>query len=239
MMKRLLVLIVVSLCFSATLSADSEEHWSYDHNGSKHWGEENTICDAGKAQSPINIISNKTASTLKDFEIVFYEKLAYKADVIDNGHSIKVIPKNNPHVVINGEKYILVQFHYHGKSEHSVDGKFYDLVVHGVCQNPKTKALAVVGIFYEEGKSNKLLERVLNHIGDTVVITKNLLPKHKEEYYHYRGSLTTPPCSENVEWYILKRPLEASKEQIAKMRIYYVNNFRPVQELHNRVIDEH
>ena len=221
------------------LSASGESHWGYNNDGSKKWGKDAPTCDLGKAQSPINIISSTATHTIQQFELEFHPKLAFKANVIDNGHSIKVTPIHPPYITIDKRKYNLLQFHYHGKSEHSVDGKFYDLVVHAVYEEEKSKELAVVGIFFEEGKEDKILAKVLENINKSIIITSNLLPSDREHYYHYKGSLTTPPCSENVNWYILKQPMQASKAQIEALRKYYTNNYRPIQELYNRKIDMH
>ena len=233
-MFRYLFLFITMIAF-----AEDDEHWGYANNGTESWSENSRTCNRGEAQSPINIISGAAKHMSKKSELEFHSNVMYRADVIDNGHSIKVTPKRKPYLSIDGEDYTLLQFHYHGKSEHSVNGKFYDLVVHAVCQNENTKALVVVAVFYVEGKENKLLKQILNNVGSTILVLNINLPNQMEEYYHYTGSLTTPPCTENVQWYILKVPEEASKQQIIAMRKYYVNNFRPIQELHNRVIDEH
>jgi carbonic anhydrase len=72
---------------------------------------------------------------------------------------------------------------------------------------------------------------------EAVLNPKDLLPQNDKEYYHYEGSLTTPPCSEKVQWYLLKTPKSASKEQIEKFRKYYTDNERPLQKLHDRIIE--
>jgi len=160
------------------------------------------------------------------------------AKVIDNGHSIKVTPKEGGTVQLHGETFKLLQFHFHGKSEHTIDGKRYDMVAHLVHQNPKTKQLAVIAVFFEEGKNNPVLDNVLSGLDKEIRIDPaDLLPKDTSHYFHYVGSLTTPPCSENVQWYLLKQPAQASKEQIEAFRKYYVDNERPVQELHDRKIE--
>lgn len=63
----------------------------------------------------------------------------------------------------------------------------------------------------------------------------DLLPANLA-YYHYQGSLTTPPCTEGVKWYVLEAPVEASAEQIAAFAKIFSNNFRPVQPLFGRKI---
>ena len=160
------------------------------------------------------------------------------AKVIDNGHSIKVTPKVGGKIELHGETFHLLQFHFHGKSEHTVDGKRYDMVAHLVHQNPKTKQLAVVAVFFEEGKNNPILDNILSGVGKNIRIDpQDILPADTAHYYHYIGSLTTPPCSENVQWYLLKQPATASKDQIDAFRKYYVDNERPVQELYDREIE--
>ncbi len=214
------------------------KHWNYSENGPTHWGEFSKTCSEGKAQSPINILSAKSVELNPKYDIALDEDVHTKAKVIDNGHSIKVTPTKGGTISLNGEKFKLLQFHFHGKSEHTVDGKRYDLVAHMVHQNPKTKQLAVVAVFFKEGKKNPLLDKVLKGVNKEIdVDPQDLLPADKAHYYHYVGSLTTPPCSENVQWYLLKQPAEASKEQIEAFRKYYVGNERPVQELNDRAIE--
>ena len=172
------------------------------------------------------------------YDLSLHEDIHTKAKVIDNGHSIKVTPEKGGTITLNGETFTLLQFHFHGKSEHTVDGKRYDMVAHLVHQNPKTKQLAVVAVFFEEGKKNALLDTVLGGIGKEINIDpQDILPADTQHYFHYVGSLTTPPCSENVQWYLLKQPAQASKEQIEAFRKYYVDNERPVQELYDRTIE--
>jgi len=215
-----------------------DKHWDYSQNGPTHWGEFSTTCDKGQAQSPINIIPGKTVSMNHQFDLHLSEDVHTTAQVIDNGHSIKVTPKVGGTVELHGETFNLLQFHFHGKSEHTVDGKRYDMVAHLVHQNPKTKQLAVVAVFFEEGKNNPFLDNIIGGIGQNIRIDpQDILPADTAHYYHYIGSLTTPPCSENVQWYLLKTPSYASKDQINAFRKYYVDNERPVQELHDRKIE--
>jgi len=112
------------------------------------------------------------------------------------------------------------------------------MVAHLVHQNPKTKQLAVVAVFFEEGAPHQILDDVVNNVGASIKINpQDLLPEDVASYYHYVGSLTTPPCSENVQWYLLKTPKTASKQQIEHFREFYVDNERPVQELHDRRVE--
>ena len=215
-----------------------EKHWNYAENGPTHWQEFSQTCGTGHHQSPINIIPGKTVSMNHQYDLTMHENVDSMASIIDNGHSIKVTPKQSGTITLNGEKFKLLQFHFHGKSEHTVDGKRYDMVMHMVHQDPKTKQLAVVAVFFKEGKANPFLDKIINNVGGEAEIDpQDLLPKDTADYYHYIGSLTTPPCSENVQWYLLKEPVEASKAQIDAFRKYYVDNERPVQELYDRTVE--
>ncbi len=214
------------------------KHWNYKQNGPAHWGEFSKTCAIGHAQSPINIVPSKTIKLDKDHRLSINENILTTAKVIDNGHSIKVTPKEGGSISVNGEKFKLLQFHFHGSSEHTVDGKQYDMVAHLVHQNPETKQLAVLAVFFEEGEKSAIFDTILTGIDKEVQLNpKNLLPADKNNYYHYVGSLTTPPCSENVEWYLLKEPAQASKEQIEAFRKYYLKNYRPTQKLNDRKIE--
>jgi len=212
-------------------------HWDYSENGPAHWKEFSETCGLGKHQSPVNIVQEKTVALDPQFALNLDEDIHTTASIIDNGHSIKVTPKPGATIKLNGQTFNLLQFHFHGKSEHTVDGKRYGMVAHFVHQNPITKQLAVVAVFFEEGEANPVLDTIMDRVGKQADLNpQDLLPSDTTKYYHYTGSLTTPPCSENVQWYLLKQPSTASKAQIEAFRKYYVDNERPVQELNDRKI---
>ncbi len=244
-MKKILIAAVTtamlfSLAYAESTShanASPEKHWDYAESGPTHWGEFSKTCSEGRAQSPINILPGKTVTIDPKDVIRLDDDVDSVATVIDNGHSIKVTPKKGGRTIFRGDTYQLLQFHFHGKSEHTVDGKRYDMVVHYVHQNLKTGNLLVVAIFFEEGKENPVLNTIISNVGKDITINpRDLAPKERKNFYHYVGSLTTPPCSENVQWFLLKNPAQASKEQITAFRKYYVDNQRPVQELNDREI---
>jgi carbonic anhydrase len=204
-------------------------HWDYETHGPACWGEFAQECQTGHLQSPINIVSKKSKPLKGSLSLKMNEDMHTTADVVDNGHAIQVNVKDGGKLILDGREYTLVQFHFHGHSEHTIDGKQYALEGHLVHKSADGH-LAVVGIMFNEGKNNPVLDNVLGGIGRTIRIDpQDLLPEDKKHYYHYVGSLTTPPCTEGVQWYVLKAPMTASKDQIADMRAYYDHNFRPVQ----------
>ncbi len=215
----------------------SEAHWDYDKHGPAHWGEFSETCSKGKEQSPIDIQNVQTKPLPEKYVLKLDEDRHTIAQVVDNGHSIKITPDKGGDLYIDGEKFQLLQFHYHGLSENTVDGKHFDLEMHMVHQNKDGK-LAVIGVFYTEGKNNPALDNILGNVGEKIRIDPvDILPADIQHYYHWKGSLTTPPCSENVEWFLMRTPVEASKDQIAALRKYYNHNYRPTQPLNGRAVE--
>ncbi len=221
-------------------------HWSHHkgNDGPENW---KNLCDGfsdcgGNSQSPINII---TDSIVKNNELTA-PKFSYgksRVSIINNGHTIQFNVDQGSSVILNGKEYQLLQFHYHALSEHKIDGKHYPIEVHFVHKHNDTD-FAVLGIMFIEGKENTLFTNYLinfptskeNFKSDTTIELLNLFPKNKS-YFNYSGSLTTPPCSEVVNWYVLKNPVEASKEQIETFSKILANNFRPIQPLNYRKVE--
>ena len=239
MTKTLLALSAAALLFTTVAFAEEQHgetpaaahqaHWDYETHGPTCWGDFAQECQKGHLQSPINIDSHKSLPLEGSLSLKMNEDIHTTADVVDNGHAIQVNVNNGGKLILDGREYTLVQFHFHGHSEHTIDGKQYALEGHLVHKSVDGH-LAVVGIMFNEGKNNPVLDNVLGGIGRTIRIDpQDLLPEDKKHYYHYMGSLTTPPCTEGVQWYILKAPMTASKDQIADMRAHYDHNFRPVQ----------
>lgn len=223
-------------------------HWSHHkgEDGPENWKnlcEEFADC-GGQAQSPINII-NKEVSIGKDLAIPQFNYEKSKVNIINNGHTIQFNVDGNSIVKLNNKDYNLLQFHFHALSEHTIDGKHAPIEVHFVHKHSDTD-FAVIGVMYTEGKQNELLKKYLDKFptnkgeykSEDMIDIFNLLPKNKS-YYYYKGSLTTPPCTEIVNWYVLKNPIEASKEQIQKFSKILHNNYRPIQNLNGRKIKQY
>jgi carbonic anhydrase len=247
-MKKILLAVsaAVLLC-STTIYAEEQQdgnhttmhqaHWDYDTHGPSCWGDFAQECQKGHLQSPINIDTHKSFALNGSLALKMNEDVHTTAEVVDNGHAIQVNVKNGGKLVLDGREYILMQFHFHGHSEHTIDGKQYALEGHLVHKSADGN-LAVIAVMFNEGKNNPVLDNVLGGIGRVIRIDpQDLLPQDKKHYYHYVGSLTTPPCSEGVQWYILKQTASASKDQIMDMRKYYNKNFRTPQPIYNRKLE--
>ncbi len=233
-----MIKITLALLASATMMfANSKAHWDYDKHGPAHWGEFSSTCKIGKSQSPINVKTVDTVNLNSANRLILDEDCNTIAKVIDNGHSIKVTPEGGGKITLNGVDYKLLQFHFHGLSENTVNGVHYDLEMHMVHQNADGK-LAVVSVLYLEGENNPLLDNILGGVGRDIRVNPNdLLPDNTKRYYHWKGSLTTPPCSEDVEWYMMKEAQSASADQIEAFRKYYDDNYRPTQPLNGRKVE--
>lgn len=244
-MNKSVFLLSMTLIFSGVVFADhSIPKWDYQgKNSPENWGkisQEFAICATGKMQSPINI-SNSIQSANHQ-KINFFYKATPKAEIND-GRTIEVQYGKGAYVDIDGHKYDLIQFHFHSPAEHLLQGKQYPLEMHLVHQD-KDGHLVVVGIWFKEGKENKILDSVWKVMpqkaGQKVNVSnidlQKLMPKNVD-FFRYEGSLTTPPCTEGVNWFIFKQPLEVSKEQIKKFQqTIKESNNRPIQPLNDRKI---
>ncbi|MGE5547481.1 MAG: carbonic anhydrase [Solirubrobacterales bacterium] len=225
----------------------SEVHWSYEgHGGPAEWGKvsnEFAACETGRDQSPINIVQAIPAE-LADFQ-VHYQPQALA--VVNNGHTIQVNFNPGSFIQFEGERYDLVQYHFHTPSEHAVAGKRSPMEVHLVHKGATSGKLTVLGVMMVAGKANPTIEAVWaampaepgpeRTVAEVVLDPAALLPADRG-YFRYEGSLTTPPCSEVVHWVNLKRPIEVTQAQLDRFPQLFPMNARPLQPVNRRFILE-
>jgi len=222
-----------------TAHAGGKAHWGYEGEmGPAKWGDAYPLCGTGKAQSPIDIRGPFEKGTAAI-------KLDYKPSplkILNNGHTVQVNVDPGSKLTTSDGTFQLLQFHFHKSSEELIDGKPSAMVAHFVHKSDDGK-LAVVGVLINEGAENPLIKQLWSHAptkeGPEVAVAgasidpKGLMPA-KLNYYAYDGSLTTPPCTEGVRFYILKEKMTVSKEQLAAFP--FKANARPVQPLNGRKI---
>ena len=245
-----LLLAVAGWLPAATAPAD--EHatghpaWSYSGpTGPEHWKDvspETAVCGLGKHQSPIDIRDTAKAK----LPAIEFHYASAPLRVIDNGHTVMVSYAPGSAIVVDGKSYELQQFHFHEPSEELVRGHAYPLVAHLVHKNAQGE-LAVVAVLLKQGNANAFLASIWKNLpaakdvenapAGVSINVADLLPA-RHGYYTYTGSLTTPPCSENVTWFVLKLPADASAGQIEMFRTHYSHNARPVQPLNDRTVRE-
>ncbi|HYE25169.1 MAG TPA: carbonic anhydrase family protein [Clostridia bacterium] len=219
-------------------------HWSYDGEaGPEHWGDltpEYSTCKTGLSQSPINI-TNAVSASLPPIDF-HYSPSPLK--ITDNGHTVQVTYAPGSYLVAGGKRYDLVQFHFHHPSEEQINGSRADLVIHLVHKSAEGK-LAVVAVLFDEGTANPAMEAVVNKLPavkehelltDATVNAEDILPS-KRSYYAFSGSLTTPPCTEGVQWFVMQTRSMLSKSALERLAKLYPDNTRPVQPLNGRVVE--
>jgi len=245
---RLMSLVIATLFMQSCDLIDNEDdaepeetEWSYEDTD---WTKLGYSECGGKVESPINIETNSTVKA--QLAPLVFDYAAVPATIVNTGHTIQANVKRKNFFSVNGAKFQLMQFHFHHLSEHKVNGTAYDMELHLVNQDSVTGNLAVVGVFLKQGAANAELAKFFNNLPATknqeMVVNDNinllnLMPANKK-YYTYTGSLTTPPCTQGVNWVILKTPIEISADQISAFAKLYANDARPVQPLNNRRVLE-
>jgi carbonic anhydrase len=226
--------------------AQQSSHWGYTgHKGPEYWSKldpANAACAVGKRQSPIDI-KDATTSSLTALKFDYHSS---PLSIIDNGHTIQVNYAPGSTFIAGGKTYVLKQFHFHHPSEEHVNGHGYDMVAHLVHADADGH-LAVVGVLFKTGNASALINQIWNNIptekdkavdvSGATINAADLLPSDVR-YFTFSGSLTTPPCSEDVTWFVLKSTGSLSHSQLAAFAKLFPNNARPIQPTNNREILE-
>jgi carbonic anhydrase len=219
-------------------------HWTYrGKNGPDHWGELDkafSTCKLGHHQSPIDIRAPKPA----DLPPIQFAYQPTPLHIVNNGHTIQVNYAPGSFITVGDKRYQLTQFHFHHPSEERINGKRFEMVAHLVHAAPDG-ALAVVAVLLDSGAANPLLAslwpQLPTHEGpeqklDNVHIdVTGLLPQDRG-YYTFTGSLTTPPCTEDVTWFVLKAATRISQGQADAFGKIYPRDARPIQPLYGREV---
>lgn len=243
-----------ALILCAGLSCHACIGFAQEHNMSANSPEQlytAPAADHGNRQSPLNIISSDSRHAVVH-KVRFNYHPSTKT-VLNLGHTVEVMYDNGNTLVYEGRPYDFKQFHFHTPSEHLIDGVTYPMELHMVHtlkqEGNQTPVYLVLGLLFKEGKANPFLDKFLNAIPDSTGATNHLSNEYIDinellaqagslHYYHYDGSLTTPPYTETVSWLLVKHIFEASPEQIEKLNRMEGNNARHFQELHDRKVDD-
>ena len=243
--SKIFILLIIAIIVSC--KSDKVEHWSYQgETAPEHWPEieKHTNCD-GLNQSPVNIIEfntvlNPSASNLS----VLYSPLTVLNKVENNGHSIQFSFYPGDSIIYQHKSYLLKQIHFHEPSEHIINGIIYPVEIHLVHVNDDNE-ITVLGILGMEGEESQLFEFLESFLplenGEEKIINQRLdltdLFPDVTDFYSYDGSLTTPPCTENVKWVVFKNPIVLSLDEVLKLKNNMpINNYRNEQPLNGRII---
>ncbi len=214
-------------------------HWDYEGSmGPENWGKEFPKCGRGKEQSPLDIkgpFQKVRFSVAPDYK-------PGPLRIVNNGHTIQVNVNPGSKLRIDGVPFDLLQFHFHRPSEEAINGKRQAMVAHFVHKSSDGE-LAVLGVLLQMGNENPAIKTLWEHAPakegpeqqpeGVAFNPASLLPRDLD-FYHYDGSLTTPPCTEKVKFYILRNMATISSEQVSQFP--FKMNARPLQPLNQRVI---
>jgi len=250
-LRNLAAIVLVGGFGFIGLNSASAADFSYNGDaGPAFWWEldqEWSAC-AGTAedarQSPIDIDRVRIDRSLKPLEL---QTFATTIDIFNNGHTIEqTYEDTGSSIYFDGRVYELQQFHFHTFSEHTVNDNRGMMEMHAVFNEPGSGDNLVIGQLFKIGKKeNRFIQTLIDaglpeKNGDTTQ-TDDLIDiadglTNTSSYYTYDGSLTTPACTENVTWVVLKKQSKLSHEQWDSFRRILGNNFRPLQKLNDRTI---
>lgn len=238
-MKKLLIALAVSAFIGGTANASG---WGYEgEHGPEHWGNVSQTCAAGVNQSPIDVTAAAKAN-LEPLKISYTGKVTA---LTNNGHSLQATVTGNNTLTVDGDVFELKQFHFHTPSENYVNHHQYPLEAHFVHAD-KDGNLAVVSVMYKVGEKNAQLDQLTETLPmaqqtqqlATAFNVSDMLPSSIEKYYRFNGSLTTPPCSEGVRWFVIKQTETLSDAQQKALQVMMGHNNRPLQSTNARLVIE-
>jgi len=248
--KTFIVLTVVALLLPVISQAQWKTPWDYEGKiGAEHWASldpDYAVCGSGKEQSPIDI---QDAQKARLPALRFVNKISPLKYLVNNGYTIRVnyhAPESGDWLIVGDQRYQLTQFHFHHPSEEYVNGKPSVMAVHLMYQASDGKVVGVT-VLLKAGNANATIQQLWDHMPATTgkeqeipgveINPADLLPRDTA-YYTYMGSLTAPPCTEGVRWYVLKTPVEVSAGQIEAFARLYPHDVRPLQPLNGRPVQE-
>lgn len=219
------------------------DSWSYPARNAD-WGGD---CLTGKEQSPIDLPLTVLASITDKPDLM--DKMQYTAvdfSGTDTGKGLKwMSEKDMGYLDYDNKKYGLVQFNIHSKSEHTIAGEQYELeiqMLHKAEDDPTKRVIVAVLCRGENfGASTFFTQLMTSMKTPTNIDLKGTLLNNLDttKYFGYPGSLTTPPCTEGVEWMVIAGECKVPKDFLIWVKQYasMKNNFRPPQKMGIRSVE--
>jgi carbonic anhydrase len=235
-------LIACPACASSVLAQESAPHWKYEgEHGTTKWGEMDSkfkACAVGSEQSPIDLTGAIPANVHR--LSIHWKPEAF--EIANNGHTIQLNAKDGSSANFGKTVAELKQFHFHTPSEHAFGGKRTAMEAHFVHAAPDGR-LSVIGVLMAAGKRHHGFAEIMRAApkGEGEAKLKTPLDPHSflpqsRDFYRYEGSLTTPPCSETVEWSVFDTAIEVAEADIEAFRALYPMNARPLQATNRRFL---
>ncbi|WZZ39600.1 hypothetical protein YC2023_035859 [Brassica napus] len=253
-----LVLPLGMLCLAdigGLIYVEDESEFSYERNqenGPEKWGKlkpEWKMCGKGEMQSPIDLL-HKRVRIVSHLGRLTRDYKPANATLRNRGHDMMVRFEEGPgSIKINNIEYQLHQLHWHSPSEHTINGRRFALELHMVHESANG-SLAVVTVLYKIGRPDSFLSLLENKLcaitdhNEAEVNIGMIDPKDikfgSRKYYRYIGSLTIPPCTQNVIWTVIKKVRTVARHQVKLLRVavhdYSDTNARPVQPTNKRPV---
>ncbi|KAJ7947837.1 Alpha carbonic anhydrase [Quillaja saponaria] len=249
------IALVQFSCQVKSQEVEDEREFNYDEESEKgpaRWGDlhrEWSMCKNGQMQSPIDLLNERVeiVSHLGRLNRSYHSS---NATIKNRGHDIMLKWIDGAgYIVVNGTQYVLKQLHWHSPSEHTINGRRFNLELHMVHESP-TGQTAVVAIMYKIGRPDSFLSMITNHLAAITDITEKEIvlgiidPKQinigSRKYYRYIGSLTIPPCTQNVVWTIVRKVRTVTREQVRLLRVAVHDesnsNARSLQPINRRKV---
>lgn len=241
---------------------ETKKIWSYDENvenGPENWYSLDKsfqkCAESSSNQSPLDLFSFRVASPMSPLLTPQYT--VGHLVVRNTGNYIRLIPHKGSIVYWGDKLFDLVYATIHTPSEHHMGGETFPVEIQFVHKSQDDDQLAVLALLYKQGLDNMFVERILEVAPSTAgseatidgaVNLQDAIPKDITQYksgtrvsyphYTYDGSLTTPPCRENVRYFVWSKPSNISKKQIERLRrLVKSNSARPIQNLNGRVVE--
>lgn len=221
-----------------------EAVWSYDNDytGQEEWGlitPAFAACGIGTEQSPVHI--GRTEGIRADVPTFNYNSGEMRLQNI--GYTFEIQPISELSYIEEGKTYLLKSIHFHTPSEHGVRGAFYPMEIQFNHESIEGKKL-IIAVFTKIGAAQPELDIALSavpekyNVSNTIIFNPALLLPHSFAHYAYTGSITTPPCTEGIQWRIMKKHITISQEQMFKVAKFTRRNARLAQPLYMRTVKE-
>ena len=209
------------------------------------------LCSGGNMQSPIDIVTGKTAKCGALCDLIVYYRTS-KCNLTNTGNEIVLDYDSGSYVTYNAVVYELQKITFTIPASHKIDNYSYSMEAQLYHVSPDTADILIVSILLDindaSSKSKMFLDSFSNILpkksGQQATLNTDdswsifhLLPEIKS-FYSYKGSLPRSPCSENVLWLVLKNPIYVSEEQVKNFDRMYPMNARPLQPKGDRLVKE-
>jgi carbonic anhydrase len=244
---RIFALAVIGFGLAAMAAAQTTVPWSYEgKTGPLRWGKLDPayeVCSNGREQAPLDIRGAKLNKALQPIE---FHYMAGSVTLENDGRTIVAHVNPGSYIVAGGVRYNLLEYDFHHPSEEPVKAKLADMSVHLVHKSADGKTVIIASrLIEDQNRPNAVLATLWEHLPATAGKTEKiadmvnpggLLPADRG-YWTYMGSLTHPPCTEGVRWFVLEQEVTLSRDQLRAYTNFFKMNTRPMQDPHGRHIE--